>query len=483
MNSIDHLDHPLSPLGFMAIVSRRLGLIILLFMLIAGAIVGAAFVLPPVYESTAKVMVNFLDDYEKQNAVSTLRTGYDPIATEISIFNTRAMLEPVIDELGLQADEPTLSPEAQRNKVIDYLQSTLKIEREKDTNVLTVTYVDSDPKLAADVVNAVVRQYEVQRPRLSKDARAAEFFDKEIAVLAARIDSLEAQSLLYKKTENVVAPNRQSEIMFASMADFDRELTRVRAERIAREARVRVLNQQSFTSADYDLQAAAADGEWSRLDHLNQLRQTLLTLKNKQNGLRLKYTDKHPEMEALRRDMENTEAEISRQVQVIRAAEETNLRMLRAQEDELARSMREMAAHIADLSRQEYELGRRTVGIEDLKLVYSALLRQREEARIVANKKEFLVQVRILDPAKPAAKPAKPNKKLYVALALIIGSFVSVGAAFFIEYFDHSIYTAEDAMHSTGLPIIAVIAEAEPRRAALQSPRSRVISSSTFSDR
>ena len=90
------------------------------------------------------------------------------------------------------------------------------------------------------------------------------------------------------------------------------------------------------------------------------------------------------------------------------------------------------------------------------------LVRQREEAKITASKKEHLVQVRLIEPAVVPYHPAKPNRPLFAALAFILGFVVSFGFAFFIEYFDHSVNSVEDAQYCLGLPILASISDFAP---------------------
>jgi capsular polysaccharide biosynthesis protein len=72
--------------------------------------------------------------------------------------------------------------------------------------------------------------------------------------------------------------------------------------------------------------------------------------------------------------------------------------------------------------------------------------------------------VQIVDPAvvHPDAKPVKPNKKLNIALALVLGLMVSVGLAFLLEYLDNRIRTEEDVERYLGLPVLGVIAEYTP---------------------
>ena len=122
-----------------------------------------------------------------------------------------------------------------------------------------------------------------------------------------------------------------------------------------------------------------------------------------------------------------------------------------------------MARSIAELSRKEYELGKQTISLDELKRVHSALVEQRERAFAASRKKQYLVQARILDAAIAPFEPASPNKKLYLSLGFLLALILSVTAAFFVEYFDYSVHTAEDAQHCLGLPLLATIHDVHPR--------------------
>ena len=48
----------------------------------------------------------------------------------------------------------------------------------------------------------------------------------------------------------------------------------------------------------------------------------------------------------------------------------------------------------------------------------------------------------------------------------MLGFFVSFSAAFIVEYFDHSVHTAEDAQYCLGIPVLATIQDVEPQTLA-----------------
>lgn len=459
MIQYSHLDSPMSPQSFMSVLVRRFKLVVFGFIAIVGAVTLVTFLMPPTYEASARLIVSYQDDYEKAMNPSLSRVPYDVISTELAILKTRTIVEPVVKNLAL-ADTAS-SPKLAHQQAVARLMSDLKVEREKDTAILNISYEDRDAIRTAKVVNEAVRQYMLQRPALSKDESAVQFLNAQIAELEARIDSLEHKSQMYKSNARVIAPDKQSQILFTTLADFDQEITRVRTERIAKESRLRVIKSQLKNGAVISIPAESSNS-LSKMEYLNELRKTALELELRKNQLAQKYTEKHPDMITVMQDIQNTNAKIEHEIAEIIQLEETDVRAIRAQERELERTRAQVSQSIADLSRKEYELGKHTISIDELKKVHAALIEQRENAFTAARKKEHLVQARVLEEAVTPFKPSRPNKKLYLALGLLLGSVVSVAAAFFVEYFDHAVHTAEDAQNCLGLPLLATIQDVRP---------------------
>lgn len=71
--------------------------------------------------------------------------------------------------------------------------------------------------------------------------------------------------------------------------------------------------------------------------------------------------------------------------------------------------------------------------------------------------------VQIVDPAITPAHPVpvKPNKKLNIAIALILGLMVSVGLVFLLEYLDNRLRTEEDVRRYLNLPVLGGVMDYE----------------------
>lgn len=65
--------------------------------------------------------------------------------------------------------------------------------------------------------------------------------------------------------------------------------------------------------------------------------------------------------------------------------------------------------------------------------------------------------VQIIDEAEIPVTPIKPNKKINIAIAFVIGLMLGTGIVFLIEYLDNTIKTPEDIKKYLDVPIIGTI--------------------------
>jgi capsular polysaccharide biosynthesis protein len=84
-----------------------------------------------------------------------------------------------------------------------------------------------------------------------------------------------------------------------------------------------------------------------------------------------------------------------------------------------------------------------------------------QKAQVLMN----IENVQIIDKALQQASPhpVKPNKKLNLAIALILGLMVSVGLAFLLEYLDNRIRSEEDVRRYLNLPVLGTVMDFESK--------------------
>ena len=65
--------------------------------------------------------------------------------------------------------------------------------------------------------------------------------------------------------------------------------------------------------------------------------------------------------------------------------------------------------------------------------------------------------VSVVDKAVPPPLPVSPNKKLNLALGLVVGLLAGLGTIFLQEYFDRTIHDPEQLTRDIGVPVLATV--------------------------
>ncbi len=138
------LQRYLSLRDILQILWKRLWVIILVALVLVGTAVGISFLQTPVYEASAKLVLG-----QKQSEGSiqpSLTTGVEGLQqlthTMVVAVDSRPVAEEVISRRGLQTDEQDLL-------------AMLTVEQFEDTQFLLLSYRDTQPERARDVVNEV----------------------------------------------------------------------------------------------------------------------------------------------------------------------------------------------------------------------------------------------------------------------------------------------------------------------------------------
>ncbi|SHK76108.1 YveK family protein [Desulforamulus aeronauticus] len=71
--------------------------------------------------------------------------------------------------------------------------------------------------------------------------------------------------------------------------------------------------------------------------------------------------------------------------------------------------------------------------------------------------------VNIIDNAVAPESPVKPNKKLNIVVAGVIGLMIALGLVFLLEFLDRTIKNGDDVQRHLGLPVLGVIPKMDKR--------------------
>lgn len=135
---------------------KRIGLIIsitLIAMIISGVV--SYFVITPEYKSSTQILVNQAKDNESIYSQNEVQTNIQLINTYSVIIKSAAILNDVRNDLELD-----MSVSALNNKIT--------VESAQNSQVMTISVIDSNPALALEIANKTAEVFEKQIKNLMK---------------------------------------------------------------------------------------------------------------------------------------------------------------------------------------------------------------------------------------------------------------------------------------------------------------------------
>lgn len=304
------MEYELSIRDYIAIVKRRIWFFLIPFILLAALGVSVVILLPPMYQATGKILVE-----SQQIPTDLIRSTVTGFAAErIQVIRqrvmTRANLLRVIDKFDLF---PSSQGSASSSEQVDLMRSRISLDLEQSraarrgaesTIAFNLTYEDGDPKRALDVANELVTLFldENVRTRTARASETTDFLSDQAREMREGLESLETQIADYKQANSGTLPEQLS--MNLSMLErSEQDLKRTQAERGALEEELRFLRIELAAARTGMSTGGQSSSSRSPVEQLAAAKAELLNLQTR-------YSESHPDVEAVRQRIETLESNI-----------------------------------------------------------------------------------------------------------------------------------------------------------------------------
>ncbi|CCO24828.1 GumC family protein [Maridesulfovibrio hydrothermalis] len=278
-------------------------------------VVILAFVLAPVYKSTATILIE--DQDIPQELVQTTVTGFveERLQSISQIVLSHGNLLNIIKEFDLY---PDLIGKYTTEEIITKMREDIQLEPitaeitnqysgrpSSATVAFTLSYEGRRPQKVAQVANVLTSLYlkENLKEREEKARSTFEFLELQLAELRSEILELESQIANFKEGHGNELPELLVHNM-NSMERLQRELDKVQ-EQIASLKNRKVYLEGQRASIDPHLKIVSNDGT-----RFSTAKEDLEKLRREYISLTSKYSAKHPAVLAMKRQVESLEEEV-----------------------------------------------------------------------------------------------------------------------------------------------------------------------------
>ncbi len=470
-------------LDYWHMLRKRRWTVLSIFFLVLTLVLIGTLKQKPVYRAKA------LLEIEKENPhllsvqelfeLDTVSDSY--LETQYRVLRSDTLAQRVIQPLALY-DVPEFNPKAGENPdsqkpappqssipavsspakdpavmqpVLARFRDRLSVEPIKLSRLVEISFESHDPLLAARVVNTLAAEHIEQSLEVRWEAtqKASQWLSQQLQEIKGRLEQSENDLQTYAQRNGLLFlendKNSPENIVNDRLRQLQEELTRAQAARYEKESLHRLVE-----AGDYASLPGAAD---SKL--VQDLTIRLADLQREMALLATNFTPQYPRIKQLQNQIGEIDSILSRERTRV-AQRISNEYFAAVKREALVREafqQQERQANFVAGRAVQYNILRREV--ETNQQLYQGLLQRLKEAGVSAGLKAS--NIRVVDPAEPPRKPARPNLLLNMAMAAVLGLGLGVGAAFFQEYLDNSLKSPEDVERFLGLPALALIPAVE----------------------
>lgn len=406
---------------------RKLIIGMTLLSIISAGIISF-FILPPVYQTSTLLMVTQATDKLTatpinqgeglDNVVNSVnRTPVLTMNSYLGQLKSEALMQRVIKNLNLDLEQYTPAG----------LAGAIEASIVKDSNLIEVKVNNGDALLASRIANTLSKEYlqlmtEKNQEQLS---RSVTFLNKQKKITDQQLRKAEEALQEMQSQPGGVAVleaefNKKSE----DVVNYDSRLKMVQVEIQQTASAVERLQMELDRTPSMLSMEKWSEGNGGniRSQEVNPLYvSTAQQLSEKQSALAEKqgeYLGLQSLVSAMHSDLDGLQAELARK---------------RLEQDTLQRE------------------------VDRLKLTSETLAQKGTETQIAKSIDLGDTSVMVLSEANIPTNPVKPNKKLNMAIAMVLGLMVFTLLAFILEYLDNTLKTPEDVSRELGLPVLGII--------------------------
>lgn len=430
------------------------------------------------YEASAGVLVKLgRENIEVPPTVekgSVFSTGVRPeeINSEIQMLSSHSLIEATVDTIGYTAYKFEPAPPktflqslkfylkkgarwgkalvqsaligvglkkklTEREKVIMGVENGLSVEREKDSDVISIRLRLPNPGLAVRTVETLLQLYLDRHIEVHRDANIREFFDNQVDNYKQQLSSIEKAKERVRSQWDLSSVEEQRKLMLKRLHEIYGQ--------IDENEREKVLLQKQQLAMGLKPGAPLKGGNRSEMiapdASVEIIKERMAELRMERVKLNRRYEPDSPPIKKL-------DAEVAGLIHMLMQGVDATIQLLRRQAIEIEQQLKRLNEGEDQLEVVERE---RTLAKQN----YFAYAKRREETRVSEELDLRRVSnISVLSLPTSSLEPVYPRRLLIVGIAFPIGLLLGIGFALLLEYRNDKIRTQRDLLTIDGLPYL-----------------------------
>lgn len=439
VNDNDTID--LKKMFSLMIEKKKIVIAIIVICTIIATIV--AFVLPKSYQSTTLVRVksgsSSISGYAAMAAGFGIDIGGSSSASPesyIELMKSREVLNPIMEKVDLTDEE------REKMRTEDFFKKYLEITNTKKTDLINITAYGKTPEEAQMISQGVADNFLALMTKLNKEDNSSvlKFLDERMKIAKEEMETAENKLQAYQQEHKIYAPDAQTKSIIDSLNTYDNSIAQLQAQSEGNSAKLAgvtsQLEQQNASLLEYNVSDNA---------NIGNIRESIVNKRVELVGLQQQFTDEHPDVIKAKEELNSLEKSLSDEIAKAvnsqsvtlspvqasllkdKISTEVQISVNNASLEALKAKQAEAQESIATLSADSVEYMRLSREANITGQVYTSLVQNYEQTRIQEAKDSMDIQIIDAADLPKEDMPAKPNKKIIVAIGFVLGIMISFG--------------------------------------------------------
>lgn len=444
MDNINNNEETIDLRKLFSIMGEQKKVIIPIIVICTVIAIIVAFVLPKSYQSNTLVRIKSSNNSAMSGMVA-MTAGFgidvggsssDSPENYIELMKSREVLEPIMEQVDMpEEDKEKLTTE-------NFIKKYLEITNTKKTDLINITAYGKTPEEAQMISQSVADNFLTLMTKLNKEGNSStiNFLNDRMAIAKEEMETAENKLQAYQQEKGIYSPDDQAKALIDRLSAYDTNIAQLEAQEQANSAKLQdvtgQLEQQNSSLLEYNI---------SDNDAIMNLRTAIVNKQVELVGLEQRYTEEHPDVIQAKQELAELKRSLDREIQsavnsksatltpvqgnllMEKVQTETAKAVTSASLDALKSKQQEAEGNISTLSADSVEYMRLLRDKNITSEVYTNLVKAYENTRIQEAQESMDIQ--IIDAANLPREdmPAKPNKKIIVAIGFVLGIMISFG--------------------------------------------------------
>jgi capsular exopolysaccharide synthesis family protein len=493
---------------YLRVIQKRKYSLLTFFAIINAIVVMMTFSATPLYEASAKLLI------EKNNVnplSGDVPMGRDPefLETQAQIIRSAPVSRKVVKLLSLEQTyasyfpdiakslsagatdggwltglingikgisppsigEAALLPESEMtdssplvDKLAMVIRETITVRPVRNSRVVEVSYMSHNPELSKRLANAVSKAYieNILDMRMQSSGYAIDWMTQKADQERRKLENSEMALQRYMNANNIVTIEDRIALTPQKLSELGSQYTQAEAQRKELETLY-----QKLRHAAVNLDAAATIPAIAENHAVQALRAEIIRAEQKMDDLSKKYGHKHPLMKRAVAELDSLRAKQRQEIRHVINMVKSQYEMAQSKEQDVSELLATAKNSAVSLNEKSVQYGILKREVETNRKIYDALVSKIKEQGVTEQNQS--INVWVVEQAVTPIAPAKPRKSRNLMLGLVLGLMGGIGLCFFIEYFDNTIKSPDDVQERFGLPVLGLVMQQKEKQGPIET--------------